>query len=173
MIQATSTPVRTLAELARPLIAQFNSFCETNGLIGYVQADHICIKCSSSVIYERRRKDFESKSTFLFQSMIAGRRIAIFALKEALQTRVGEIRFLELSDQKPDNSQIDRIDHIEMVPVGISYDELVSKLKASGVDMQEVVRPHHTTHDIRLPSGFLVRISHEMLIDKIAHKEMI
>jgi predicted metalloenzyme YecM len=162
----------TLRELTLPLISQVDVFCEEQGLVGLVEADHICMRCSSSTVYEARRADFEGKSTFIYQSVISDRRIGVIGLAEAIPTTVGNIKYLELADQKPDNSQIDRIDHIEMVPTGITYDELVSKLKANGVELSETVRPHHTTHEIRLPSGFEIRLSREMLIEKVKREEM-
>lgn len=160
-------------DLTKPLIAQFNSFCTENNLVGLVQADHICIKCSSSEIYEARRKDFEDKSTFIYQSIIANRRISVIGLTDTIETSVGDIKYLELSDQKPDNSQIDRIDHIEIVPTNLSYDELVKKLEEQGVEMKSIIRPHHSTHDITLASGFTVRLTQEFLIDKIKREEML
>jgi predicted metalloenzyme YecM len=163
---------KTVRELALPLVSQLDTFCKEAGLVGLVQADHISIKCSSSVVYEARRKDHEDKSTFIYQSIISGRRISVIGLKDVIPTEIGHIKYLELSDQKPDNSQTDRIDHIEIVPTGISYDELVAKIQASGANLKETVRPHHTTHDVILPSGFEVRLSKEMLIDKIKREEM-
>jgi predicted metalloenzyme YecM len=164
---------KALTELALPLVSQLNSFCVEQGLVGLVQADHISLKCSSSVVYEARRKDMEDKSTFIFQSIISNRRISVIGLKDSIPTKVGEIKYLELSDQKPDNSQVDRIDHIEIAPTGISYEELVAKVKASGANVRETVRPHHTTYDVILPTGFEVRLAKEMLIEKIKREEML
>lgn len=163
----------TLLEMSQPLVDQFNSFCEQYGLIGVVAADHICIRCSSNDIYEKRRRDFEKEATFIFQAYISKRRSSIIRLQNLISTYVGEIAYLELSDQKPDNSQIDCIDHIEMVPTSITYEELVTKLESQNVEIKEVVRPHHTTHDITLPSGFSIRLSREFLIEKIKREEML
>jgi len=162
----------TLSEMAKALVLQLNTFAETNELVGKVKADHISIKCSTNEIFEKRREGFEFDSTFIYQSIISKRRIAIIGLKDPLQTNVGEIKYLELSDQKEDRSQIDRIDHVELVPTSVSYDDLVASLK-SKVEVKEIVRPHHVTHDIVLPSGFIVRLSKEMLIDKIKREELI
>lgn len=89
-----------------------------------------------------------------------------------VKTIVGELRYIELSDQKPDNSQKDCIDHLEVVPAGISYEELISDLQKTGVMLKEIIRPHHATYDVVLPSGFIVKISREMLVDKIKREEM-
>jgi len=164
---------KTLNELCSPLIYQLNLFCQEQGLIGLVQADRVSMKCSSSDIYEARRKEMEDKSTFIFQSMIAGRRAALIGLKEMIKTTVGDIAYLEVSDQKPDNSQIDRIDHVGLVPITVSYEELLEKLRTQHIDVKEVVRPHQTTHDITLPTGFIIRLSKEFLVDKIKREEML
>lgn len=167
------TAKTTLAGIVSRLLYQINTFCKDNGLVGLVQVDHICIKCSSSVIYEARRKEFEDTSTFMYQSIISKRRISVIGLKDAIKTVIGDIRYVELADQKPDNSQIDRIDHVEIVPIALSYEDLVQKLKDQNVSIKETVRPHHTTHDIVLPSGFTIRLSKEFLIDKIKREEMV
>ena len=44
------------------------------------------------------------------------------------QGAIGTINFLELSDQKPDNSQRDGFDHIEAYAVGRSHAEMVKEL---------------------------------------------
>lgn len=161
-----------LPGVANLYILEFNSFCETNGLLGKVKADHIGLKCSSTEKYESQRRLFESDSTFIYQSIISHRRISIIGLTEGVVTTVGALHYLELSDQKSDGSQKDCIDHLEIVPVDISYEELADILQKNGVILKEVVRPHHTTHDVVLPSGFIIRLSHERLLDKIKREEM-
>lgn len=165
--------VSSLTALARPLVAQFNSFCEENDLVGLVQADLICVKCSDSEVYEARRKDAEERSHFIYQTIVSDRRISLIKLKDIIPTLVGNIEYLELCDQKMDNSQDDRISHIEIVPVAISYNELIDKLKERGVELKEAIRPHHSTHDIVLSSGFSIRLYPEFLIDKIKRTEIV
>ncbi len=163
----------SFSTLTQPLIAQFNSFCNEHELIGVVQADHICIKCSSSSVYEARRKEFESLSSFIYQSIISNRRISVIGINNSIETVVGDIKYVELSDQKPDGSQVDCVDHIEIIPVTISYQELVTLLQNKNVEMKEIIRPHHSTYDIKLPSGFTIKLSREFLVDKIKRDEML
>ena len=94
-------------------------------------------------------------------------------MNDGLETVVGSLNFLELSDQKPDGSQIDQIDHLEIIPTSISYEQLIESLRNNKVEVKEAVRPHHTTYDIVLNSGFMVRLSKEMLIDKIKREEIV
>lgn len=162
-----------LAKICEPAVSQLDDFCKTHNLIGLVKADHVCITCSSREIYDARRAFYDTEGAFLYQSIISGRRTAFIGLKEVIPTSVGDIKYLEISDQKPDNSQVDRLGHIEIVPVGISYEELIRKLKESGTNIEEKVRPHHTTHDVTLPSGFVIRVEKEMLVDKIKRDELV
>jgi len=159
---------------AGEFITGFNDFVAANNLLAKARSDHICYKCDSSEKFERMREMFEDKSNsrFIYQSIISGRRIAYVALRRAIKTVLGDIRFLELSDQKPDGSQTDRFDHIEIYPVGIKYSELVEAMKQTGVDVNEVVRPHHTTHDSDIGGGFLIRLTEGPLLDKIKNEEM-
>lgn len=162
----------TLEEMIKPLIWQVEEFCKTNDLEGLVVPDHVCIKCSTSEVYERRRAKFEHESHFVFQSLISGRRISIVSLLSPVATSLGTIKYVELSDQKSDGSQIDCIDHIELVPRDTSLESVLEKIKNNELHVEKVVRPHHTTHEITLPSGFTIKFSEEFLIDKIKREEM-
>lgn len=150
----------------------FNAFAQEHGLASRAAADHICYKCGSSARFEELRRSFETDSAFVYQSIIAKRRIALIRFRDPVETALGPITLLELSDQKPDNSQTDGFDHIEIYPTQGSTDDLVAHLQSRGVAMETVVRPHHTTHDIRLPGNFLVRIEDEPLLTKVKREEM-
>lgn len=165
--------VSSLTNLARPLVAQFNTFCQENDLMGAVETDLICIRCSDSEIYEARRRDAESRSVYIYQSMVSGRRVSLIKLTDTIPTIAGTIEYLELCDQKPDNSQDDRISHVTIVPVTLSYEEIVEKLRGNGVEVNETVRPHYRSADIKLPSGFTIRIASEFLVDTIKREEFI
>ncbi len=162
-----------LREITKPFLEEFDTFCREYGLVGKVKADHIGLKCSSKELYESQRSFFEFESRFVYQSIISKRRISIVGLTEGLVTSVGLLNYLELSDQKPDGSQKDAVDHLEIVPVRISYQELVDDLQSKKVMLRETIKPHHTTHDIVLSSGFIVKLSQEMLINKIKREEMV
>lgn len=166
------TNISEFREAAGVALAGFNQFVESHALREYAAADHICYKCGDREEFEAERAMLENESDFVFQSIISERRIAIIRLKEGLDTLLGAVNFIELSDQKPDGSQKSGFDHIEMVPTSVSYDELVQKLKGVGEDLVEVKRPHHTTHDLTLKGGFGVKLSHGPLIEKIRNEEM-
>ena len=157
---------------AEPHIKLFNSFAEKHKLQGRAQADHICYKCGSAESFEQVRRLFEEASEYVYQSIISKRRIAIVRFKEGVETVLGTIYFLELSDQKPDGSQRDGFDHIEAYPVGRSYDDMVKEFETSE-RVVKVERPHHTTHDINIGNGFLFRCTHGPLIEKIKSTEMV
>lgn len=137
------------------------------------RADHICFKCASSQEFEQMRAMFEGSSTFIYQSIISKRRIAIVKFAEPLKTKLGDIWFLELSDQKPDNSQTSGFDHIEIYPTNGSIDDLAADLAATGVTLEKIVRPHHTTYDGFIEGTFKIRLEAEALVDKIKAMEMV
>lgn len=161
-----------LGRIAEEKLQEFERFCADYSLAGRVRADHLGFKCKSKEDYEVRRALFELTERFVYQSIIGGRRICIIGLSTGLHTSVGTLEYLELSDQKPDGSQVDAIDHLEIIPLE-SYESLVEELKGKGVAIKEVTRPHHTTYDIILPSGFVVKLSRELLLDKIKREEMV
>ena len=136
------------------------------------RADHICYRCGDTAEFERFRAMFEHESKFIHQAIISNRRIAIIALQTSVATVLGPIKVLELSDQKPDGSQHSGFDHIEIYPYTNEESVLVENLIRSGEELTQTVRPHHTTHDLLLPSGFKVRIEPEPLLEKIRAGEM-
>lgn len=156
----------------QPQIALFDAFCNKHLLTGSLKPDHICYKCGSKESFEHTRALLEGASEYLYQSIISKRRIAYIKLKKPIETVLGSIYFVELSDQKPDGSQHDGFDHIEVYATGFSYDDMVEKLRRSE-EVIKVERPHHTTHDIDVGEGFLFRCTEEPLIEKIKREEMI
>ena len=165
------TPEDFFAE-AETYIKLFDAFAEKHTLQGKASADHICYKCGSAETFEKIRSMFENESEYLYQSIISKRRIAIIRFKDGIQTLLGTINFLELSDQKPDGSQHDGFDHIEAFPIGWTYDTMVDALKTTET-VVHIERPHHTTDDIDIGNGFLFRCTHGPLVEKIKKLEML
>lgn len=157
---------------AKPMIDAFNAFVTDYQLVDRAAADHLCYKCGSAASFEEIRRSFEHESAFIYQSIISQRRIAIIHFREPIITALGPIFLLELSDQKPDGSQKEGFDHIEIYPISGLTPSLTDHLRLLGVDMKTVVRPHHTTHDIHLGASYLVRIEDEPLMQKIIREEM-
>ncbi len=157
--------------LSQPHVDNFNLFAKKHGLEGITKADHICYKCDSIESFESMRALLEQHSDYFYQSPISKRRISVIKLKQGIETVLGTINFLELSDQKPDGSQKNGLDHIEVYGTAISYDEMVAKLSKSE-KVIKVERPHHTTHDIEISESFLFRCTQGPLIEKIKQEEM-
>lgn len=135
-------------------------------------ADHICYKCKSTEEFEHIRGLFESESAYIHQSIISNRRIAIVKFAKPIVTVLGDIWFLELSDQKPDGSQKSEFDHIEIYPKAGSMNLLAADLESRGVAVEKIIRPHHTTFDAVVEGSFKVRIEPEPLMTKIIRDEM-
>ncbi|TSC84701.1 MAG: hypothetical protein G01um101413_85 [Parcubacteria group bacterium Gr01-1014_13] len=161
--------IKTLDEFyieAEKSMRSFNDFANKYDLQGKTRADHICYKCESKESFDFIRTLLESTSEYIYQSIISGRRIAYIKLKRGINTALGEINFLELSDQKPDNSQKNGFDHVEVFPTSLTYHAMIAILEWSE-SVIKVERPHHTTHDIKLDDGFIFRCTHGPLIEKI------
>ncbi|MBY0472909.1 VOC family protein [Patescibacteria group bacterium] len=152
-------------------IALFNTFAESHGLVGKTAPDHLCYKCGSHESFEAMRAMFEWAGEYIHQTIISGRRIAYIKLKQPIETALGPTWFIELSDQKPDNSQIDSYDHIEVYGTQITYDEMVAHLERGGATVVKIERPHHTTHNVDI-NGFTFSCTQGPLIEKIKSEEM-
>jgi hypothetical protein len=171
-VQLASMTIQEFYAGAAEAVKDVDAFARKHDLKDMAEADHICYKCGSTERFEQMRRMLEGESEYIHQAIISGRRIAYIRLKKSISTALGEITFLELSDQKQDGSQRDGFDHVEMFPVGISYDDLAAKLEGGGEVLKKVVRPHHTTYDLTLESGFLIRLEPDALIEKIKREEM-
>lgn len=155
---------------ARESVVAFDAWVLT--FVPAAVADHLCYKCSSRDEFEAIRTLFETNSAFVYQSIISRRRIAIIKFLTPIPSALGDIWFLELSDQKPDNSQESGFDHVEMYPTSGAMDELAADLEKKGAIVEKVVRPHHTTYDVVVEGTFKVRIEPDALIEKIGRVEM-
>jgi predicted metalloenzyme YecM len=157
---------------AERILNNVGIFFEQHQLLSQIQFDHIGFKCSSAEEFEIMRKIFESGSDYFFQSIISNRRIAIIKLSSPIQTTFGVVSVLELSDQKPDQSQKSGFDHLEVYPVEGSVEKLVKCIQEKGIDIHQEIKHHHTTWDFFV-DNFKVRIEPGALIEKIKQEEMV
>lgn len=164
----TSTAQFFLA--SKPSVALFDSW--TRRTAPAAKADHLCYKCADAAEFSAIRALFEAECAYLYQSVISRRRIAVIKFRSPIATALGDIRFLELSDQKPDGSQTSGFDHVEIYPTSGTVEALAAALEAKGTTFEKVVRPHHTTFDAVIGGTFKVRLEPEPLIRKIASEEM-
>ncbi len=157
---------------AQEVLQELDRFVITNNTTQDVRADHLGFKCSTTAEFEAMRTLLEGRSAFLYQSIISQRRIAICRLTIPLQSACGPIEYIELSDQKPDLSQLRGFDHVEVYPSDGNVPRIVAALEARGIAIASSHRPHHMTFDTRLTEQFMLRIEQEPLITKIKNTEM-
>jgi len=162
-------------EKARQSVQQLEGFVSQYNLSGILKADHVSYKCDSSERFQDVLRIFTGdvkNYRWLHMEPISGRNTAVIRLSSPIETKIGNISLLELSDQKPDKSQENGFDHIEVYPTSTTYEVLVANLESRDVQIREIRRPHHTTHDIRLESGFIIRLTREPLAEKIRNEQM-
>ena len=168
--------IQTLTDFrrqARPFVQKFNAFANNHQLMGLARVDHICYKCGSRETFDTVWTLFENESEYMHQTMISGRPIAYIKMKKSIETLLGPISFLELSDQKPDGSQVDGFDHVEVYPFAsmLSYEQFVQLFRDSAQVVMHEPRPHHTTDSVDIEGkggkGFLFRCTQGTLIEKI------
>lgn len=156
---------------AREYLSLFDVWAEPFPALARV--DHLGYKCGSKEEFEACRALLEPELDFLYQSYISGRRIAFCKFKPALKTVLGDIAFLELSDQKPDGSQVSGFDHLEIYPLVGTMEAFASHCAQVGFPFTPSLRPHHATYDRPLTPRFTVRIEPEPLLQKIMRDEMV
>lgn len=140
-------------------------------------ADHISYKCAHRDEFERIRWLFEDEGASHWTARVSGRSISYIILPKPIPTALGNIRYLELSDQKPDGSQKSGFDHIEVYPLDCDrpLEEIVLLLNALGVSKVSFTnRPHHPTYDLVInEAGFELRLEKEALIETIVRREIL
>jgi predicted metalloenzyme YecM len=156
----------------KPYVDKINVFAQKHSLLDAAKVDHFGYKCASKDSFESMREMFEQNSEFVYQSIISARRIAYIKLKKPISTKLGDILFIELQDQKPDGSQKEKYDHVEAYAMEIPYDEMVKKISELDT-VVEIKRPHHSTHNVDLGDGFSFSCTHGPLLNKIKESEMI
>lgn len=149
-----------------------NTFFQENSLHDWCTVDHLGYKCATHKEFETLRKIFEVNSFYIYQSIISERRIAIIRLLVPIKTPCGDIWYIELSDQKPDNSFVSGFEHIEVYPRNKNIEELVKFLQEKNIRVEKIEKPHHTTWDFFVEE-FKVRIEPCILIEKIKKEEML
>jgi predicted metalloenzyme YecM len=156
-----------------PYLEYCNEFISLHKLEDEVMVDHICYKCRSGEEYEDIRSILEESppSKYLYQVNLSGRRVAYFGLQESIPLKKGGIKYIELADVK-DADEVYGFHHVEIYPLTMSYENLVLLLQQRGEKAELKKRPHHTTYDITLPNGFIIRLTEVPLIEKIV-KEMV
>lgn len=154
------------------VVELFNNFIFENNLADLLVVDHVCYKCESEKSFEEWRKVFEQNSKNIYQAIISKRRIAMITMAVPLISTVGEIKYLELSDQKPDNSQAEGFDHIEFFPKNKSIEELLQIFDEKNIVYEKDVKPHITQYIINA-GQYNFRLAKEKVIDKIKREEFI
>ena len=155
-------------------IQQCDAFIAKHGLGGEVMVDHICFKCDSASEFEQVRAMLEASpsTAYIHQVQLSGRRVAYVGLRDGLANVSNPIRFIELSDKKPGVDESSGFHHAEIYPIALEYPQLIKRLEDGGETIELQSRPHHATHDLVLPSRFILRFTQRPLIEKIVEEQL-
>lgn len=157
-----------------PYLEYCNQFIALHKLEAEVIADHICYKCQSREEYEHIRSILEASPSakYFYQINLSKRRVGYIGLEQSIPLKKGGIKYIELADAKADADEVYGFHHVEIYPLTMTYENFVILLQQRGEEAELKERPHHTTYDITLPNGFIIRLTDMPLIEKII-KEMI
>lgn len=157
----------------KSVLERFDTFVSSTALGDRAIADHVSFKCENREEYEHIRSILEQEGPYMYQSWISNRHVSIVKMHTPFSTALGDIKYIELGDQKPDNSQVSGFDHIEIYPKDGNYDALVDYLEGKRVQFTLIERPHHTTHDAVIFDAFKLRLTEEPILDKIKREQMV
>jgi hypothetical protein len=152
-------------------VATFNAFVVKERIAERIRADHVCYRCDSSTLYDHVRRLFEMESRFIYQSLLGGRRVAYISTLRSFETEAGPLRFLQLTDARPQHCDKAQFHHVEAYPTDGNYDLLISEL-GTRVNMTLDRRDHHVTHDVVLDGGLILRLTRWPFLERIKVDEL-
>ncbi len=152
---------------AKETLREFDEIVSSYLFLKNALPDHICYKCSTHQEFLEIKEFLEKEGLFNYQTEISGRQIATIKLKTPFTCSLGKIYVLELSDQKPDNSQVSGWDHLEVRHTDNDYDYLVQSATDQNLIIEKKERPHHATHEVVLCNNFKLVFTREFLVEKI------
>ena len=176
--------LESLMGQARKRIETLDRFLSSTALPKSCAApDHIGYKCASQQEYDAIKSLLMPGSgaaavCWMYESVISNRRIAYVRFRDeyVLTAQCGPIAYMEIQDQKPDNTQVAGFDHIEVVlKTGKEADNFLYLIKTRGYKVAENIKTHHATKDIILDIDnrqFIIKISSIPLVAKIKNEEM-
>lgn len=164
--------IETFQKRAAEYLELLFEFLHEHNLIEKVFVDHIGYDSGSNQEYENLRKILEEHSEYLYQANISERRISVFKLNQKISCHQKnlETQYIELADQKPDGSQSEGFDHIEIHPQNISFEELIEICESKNLGFKKKERPHHVTFDLKLSNDLGVKLTNTKLFEKIKNE---
>ncbi|MEN9582403.1 MAG: YecM protein [Candidatus Parcubacteria bacterium] len=168
------TITELLDKRGRGFLNLLNAFTEVRGLIDFSEliTDHICYRCGSNKSFKELYEAYCERAALIDVSQFGGRSIAYFLLNSHFDTKMlGDIRYLELCDQKLDGSQVEGFEHVEVYPRNVGHmNSIIAGLRKTD-NVVVKVRPGRTTYDIRVTMGLTFTIEPEPLIEKIMREK--
>jgi predicted metalloenzyme YecM len=168
------TITETLDKSGRGFLKLLNVFTEVRSSIDFsnLTADHICYRCGSNYSFRKLYEAYCERAILIDVSQFDGRSIAYFLLNSRFETyKLGDIRYLELCDQKLDGSQVEGFEHVEVYPRSAGQlQTIVNQLRKTD-NVVEKVRPSRTTYDIQVAKELMFTIEPEPLIEKIMREK--
>lgn len=134
------------------------------------EIDHICYDCGDSGSYERMFEMLSPTYSHFDTSLIGGRKISVFTLTEPFFAYGREVSVLELCDQKPDGTQKEGFDHIEVLPVSNTIKDVGSSMAHMRVVKEVQTRLAAPHLDICMDKGdkrLRIKITDVPLLEKI------
>ncbi|HRH31151.1 MAG TPA: VOC family protein [Candidatus Paceibacterota bacterium] len=170
------TPTELLDKKGRNYLSgRFNEFFRVNkGSIDFSKLvpDHICYRCDSHESYKVLFADLRKKAILRSIGEVNGREISIFELPFRFETDCGDIKLLELCDQKLDNSQIEGFEHIEFaVADKRDYWIIQGQFQKLYKDMVEKQSNERTTFEVKLATDMTFIVELEPIMETIARRE--
>lgn len=124
--------------------------------------DHFCFRVESSEQYSHYKKLFAAEGELLSEAQIAGRPIATFKLKEAVEVLGQKIYCVEIPSPKEGAPYALGLEHIECV-VEEALTVFAQRFPALKFDTRGMKKPINAELALKLPSGKSVKFHNQSL----------
>ena len=128
--------------------------------------DHLCFRVESVEEYLYFKKELESFSTLLIESVVGGRNISTFKLEEPIIGHGREVNLIELPEPKSNNSYLTGFEHAEFV-ISESFVDFSEKYSSHEFDWSGAKKSFNPELRLVLEEGISAKFHHMSLEDVI------
>jgi len=125
------------------------------------EIDHICYRTSSIENYERAKESASLVGDLLIESLINGRDIATYRLREPIHYQHWNIELLEIPAPKAGKITADGFEHIEVV-IDQSFESLIQRYSWLNFSLKAINKRINPDIELEL-KGMAIKFHHQSL----------
>lgn len=148
---------------AKDFLCKIDNFISSRGLeLGLEQIDHLCFRVTNESEYQDYKVFLQSHARLLVESLVGGRAIATYKLKNAICYKSLKVKIIELPRAKENNSYILGFEHAEFV-IEKSFETFTLAYPDLDFDFRGIGKTINPELRVKLPGGISIKLHHQSL----------